>query len=343
MATRDPLADLKQLGQQYWQGLQDLGQQFLRHNPAPSAPWSEGMDKWRALYQGADSAGVLGNLLDQGKTWMNTLEQVFKSAGSADLGTLARQSLEQFRSSQPWLGGLGNNSTWFDPAQLQQWLSSTGMGMQPGAAHAPAFGFNREQQERLTQLGDDLAAYQQETQRYQALINKAMEAAIARMEHKLAQLDEPGRHLKSLKSVYDLWVDALEESYAEVALSPEFREAYGALVNSQMRVRKGVQTQVERNCAELGMPTRSELDGVHRKVADLRRSVRQVSAEEVQGLRAELDELRQQLATLQAGRTSEVPAAAAAAPAPSRPARTSKTASTAASKATASRRKRSTP
>src|SRR5690606_7558192 len=85
MATRDPLADLQQMGQQYWQGLQDMGQQFLKQNPPPAAPWEQGMEQWRSLYQGADAGGVLGNLLSQGKTWMSTLEQLFK-AGAGGTG-----------------------------------------------------------------------------------------------------------------------------------------------------------------------------------------------------------------------------------------------------------------
>jgi hypothetical protein len=331
MATRDPLADLKQMGQQYWQGLQDLGQQFLKNNPAApaSSPWAEGLEQWRTLYQGKDDSGVLGQILNQGKTWMSSLEQMFKSSAGgmgADLQAMLRESLAQFRSSQPWLGGLGQSSQWFDPAQMQQWAQNFGMPAAAGSpAHAPAFGFNREQQERFTELADHLVEYQRQTQRYQTLINSAMEGAIARMEHKLAQLDEPGRQLKTLKSVYDLWIDALEESYAEVALSPQFREAYGDLVNSQMRVRQGVQHQVERSTGDLGMPTRSELDGVHRKLAGLRRSVRQLDPDLLESLRSEIVMLKREVAELKsATRKAEMVvvkptparASSAAAPAP---------------------------
>ena len=49
--------------------------------------------------------------------------------------------------------------------------------------------------------------------------------------------------------------------------------AYGALVNSQMRVRQMVQGEVERSTAAVGMPGRTELDSVHKRVHDLRRRV----------------------------------------------------------------------
>jgi hypothetical protein len=76
-----------------------------------------------------------------------------------------------------------------------------------------------------------------------------------------------------MRALYDLYVDAAEEGYAEVALSDEFREVYGALVNSQMRVRQRVQDEIERSAASLGIPGRTELDSVHKRLHDLRRRV----------------------------------------------------------------------
>src|SRR5690606_14888913 len=69
---------------------------------------------------------------------------------------------------------------------------------------------------------------------------------------------------------------AAEESYAEIALSPEFRTVYGELVNAQMRVRAGVQAQIEQVAAMFDMPTRTELDGAHRKIVELERAVRRL-------------------------------------------------------------------
>ena len=76
-----------------------------------------------------------------------------------------------------------------------------------------------------------------------------------------------------IRDSYDVYVDAAEEGYAEIALSDEFREAYGAMVDAQMRVRQMVQGEVERSTASMGMPGRTELDSVHKRVHDLRRRV----------------------------------------------------------------------
>src|SRR3546814_5245203 len=43
-----------------------------------------------------------------------------------------------------------------------------------------------------------------------------------------------------------------------------------------MRLRGGVQREVEQACALFGMPTRTELDGAHRKIVELARQVRRL-------------------------------------------------------------------
>ena len=141
----------------------------------------------------------------------------------------------------------------------------------------PAFGFAREHQERWQALAAAQLEYQDRTAAYNALMLKAAQRAYEVFEDKLAaRAKQPDAKLKSARALFDLWIDAAEEAYAEIALSPEFREVYGALVDAQMRVRAGVQEQVEQAAARLGMPTRTEVDAAHRKVAELERQVRRL-------------------------------------------------------------------
>ena len=117
---------------------------------------------------------------------------------------------------------------------------------------------------------------QQRESAYNALMLKSLQRAYELFEGKLAEREEPGRQLKSARELFDLWIDAAEEAYADIALSPEFREVYGALVNAQMRLRAGVQKEVELAGAMFGMPTRTELDSAHRKIAELERQLRRL-------------------------------------------------------------------
>ncbi len=143
-----------------------------------------------------------------------------------------------------------------------------------------------------------------------------------------------------MRALYDLWVDAAEEAYAEIALSDEFRKVYGDVVNSQMRVRQAIQQEVERMSTDFGMPTRSELNSVHKRLHELRREVRNgrspESSREIDELRAEVRELKRAMSE----RSSE----AAPPPAPVKRARPPRAARTAAPvdhiKATSSQKKR---
>jgi hypothetical protein len=98
--------------------------------------------------------------------------------------------------------------------------------------------------------------------------------------------------------LFDLWIDSAEEAWAELALSPDYRRVYGEMTNAQMRVRAGVQDQIERISGQFGMPTRTEVNSGHRKVTQLEREVR---------------ELRQRLAALEAHASRPVATSASSA------------------------------
>lgn len=145
-----------------------------------------------------------------------------------------------------------------------------------GVLNTPAFGFMREQQERAQQLIAAQLDQQEAMNAYNAQMLRASKLSFEKLELKLAEREEPGRQLESLRAVYDLWIDAAEEAYAEVALSDEFSAAYGDLVNKQMRVRQMLQAEVERQTGQVGMPTRSELNSVHKRLQEMRRRIREL-------------------------------------------------------------------
>ena len=181
-------------------------------------------------------------------------------------------------------------------APMLQQMQAEGMSW----LKAPAFGYAREHQEHYQKMAVAFVEFKQASNRYNALMMKSSQRSFELLEDKLAERSEPGRQIDSIRALYDLWVDAAEEAYAEIALSDEFRTVYGEVVNAQMRVRSQMQAEVERIGADLGMPTRSELNSVHKRLHELRRELRngplapaQDSREDViTQLRAEVDELK---------------------------------------------------
>ena len=264
--------------------------------PPPAAPAAgsdmlertlAGLKGYFDWMQGAAAGGVAPAV-----DWRQQLQQMFGDHG---------QPFAQAFAGLDSAGAEGFARQW------QSWMQAAqtnGFGVMPGAFESsPAFGQYREQQAQQQALAAAFMESLQASARYQALIQRASSQGMERLQDKLAQHAEPGRQIESMKALYDLWVDASEEAYAEIALSDEFREVYGDMVNTQMRVRQMQLEQTEQLCKQMGVPTRSEVSSLGERLQALRREFRASrSAEpsepddEVLALRRELAALKRQVA-----------------------------------------------
>ena len=287
-----------------------------RETIPPRAPWHEGFEQWSRMFAGAGKQSeTIERVLASARSFTAFAQSMI---GAATPATPARRPnwADALRDGFKMPGGAA--SLFSNPvAQALREISGQGVKsfeqMMQGFApqldpsheakswlRVPAFGFLREHQEHYQKMAVALVDYQEQTSRYNALIMKASERGFELFESKLAAREEPGRQIDSLRALYDLWVDAAEEAYAEIALSPEFREVYGALVNAQMRVRSQIQQEVERIATDFGMPTRSELDSIGQRLHDLRREVRNGERGRIERARARSRRLRREVAALKA-------------------------------------------
>ena len=239
-----------------WTGAVGGGQggfdNVLGHFNRQSGDWFAQMQQVAAQFAGREHGAQ-----DVAKAWQralggNPFQGLFHGMRGPGL-----EGLEQWnQAAAPWLQGLRNEAA-----------STLGM---------PAFGFAREHQERLQALGQAQLRWQDALSAYNALMATTSQDAYARFESKLAEREEPGRQIGSVRALFDLWVDAAEEAYADTALSTDYRHAYGELVNAQMQLRAATQAIAEQTARILGMPGRTELDSAHRKIADLERQLRRM-------------------------------------------------------------------
>ena len=235
-----------------------------------------------------------GSSTPPGGDWQQQLQQLFGGAGqpfAQAFGGIDSTGAEGF--ARQW-------QTWMQAAQQHPGFGDLAGAQGAASGPTPAFGQNREQQMQQQDMAAAILASMQASARYQTLIQRANSHGMERLQDKLAQHAEPGRQIESIKGLYDLWIDAAEEAYAEIALSNEFREVYGDMVNTQMRVRQLQLKQTEKICQELGVPTRSEVSSL---------------GERLQAMRRELAALKHQLAASQssaatAGKTSAAKATA---------------------------------
>jgi hypothetical protein len=244
----------------------------------------ETLDAWmRQAGAQAGFAAPLEHFNRQSSDWYAQMQQVAarfagRDHSAADVASAWR---EAFAGGHPFSGlldgmrgpGLESVSQWMDAATP----SLHGLRAETAAAlRMPAFGFSREHQERLQALGLAQLRWQEAQRAYAALMAEISRDAMARFESKLAEREEPGRQIGSVRALFDVWVDAAEEAWAKAALSPEYRHAFGELVNAQMRQRAAAQVIGEQAAGLYGWPARSELDSAHRKIAELERALRRL-------------------------------------------------------------------
>lgn len=284
--------DFEQIARQYWSAWGDA----MRTNTAPSQPatpnWNDAVGWWSQLAKGAGAASpatgagdAVNRFNSQAQQWLGQMQQL----AAQFAGTQAPPA----DIAATWQRMLGGNATTVfadmfkgmaGPGQhgVDQWMEQMAPMLQSMQREGrswlglPAFGFTREHQEGWQALAQAQLDFQEKNTAYNTLMGEATQLAFRRFEDKLAERSEPGRQLTSARALFDLWIDAAEEAYAEMALSPRFRETYGELINAQMKVRAGLQHEVEEYCNQLGIPTRTEVDAAYRKIAQLERELRRM-------------------------------------------------------------------
>lgn len=294
---------------------------------AASPSMQDGFEQWARLFASTGGQGeTIERVIDSAKSYAAFMQSTLASMANAPDGVLASWS-DAMRQAMP-----GANAAMFEHPAVRAWHNmmadpggNAGFAQVFGALDAlrappagagdlkallnlPAFGLMREHQEHAQKTALAWLDYKEQMGRYNALMLDAAQRGFAHFESKLAEREQPGRQIESLRGLYDLWVDAAEEGYAEVALSPKFREVYGALVNAQMRVRAQIQQEVERLSVDLGMPTRSEINSIGERLQALRREVRARGAGG--SLADELAALRAEFASFKAGARRAAAAAA---------------------------------
>ena len=319
-STADWSKDWQAMQQQYWSAWSDTTRQATGQPPAAGTPWHEGLEQWSRMFGNsgqqnetadrlmASAKGYValmqsmvavasGKNADAGplQAWTDALRDGFNLPG-VDASLLNNPMASMLRGiSGQGAQGFGQLSANFAPflAQAKQeglsWLQ------------APAFGYAREHQEHYQKMLVAFTEYQEALKHYNAMILKSSQRSFGIFEDKLAERSEPGRQIDSLRALYDLWVDSAEEAYAEIALSDEFRKVYGDVANAQTRVRSQIQLEVERIGTDLGMPTRSELNSVHKRLHELRRGAK---AHDAETLQHEVAQLRAEVAALKKRQTS---------------------------------------
>jgi hypothetical protein len=151
-------------------------------------------------------------------------------------------------------------------------------GFMPGMAPMPALGLGREDQEAWQRLAALMAEVAAAESRLAGAWLEVHRRALGALGDELATRAAAGTPVTTLRGLYDLWVECAERVHAEAARSSPYVELQAELANSLSALRIGQRELIERWARQYDLPTRAELDSVHRQLKAL--------ATDLRGLRA---------------------------------------------------------
>jgi polyhydroxyalkanoate synthase subunit PhaE len=175
-----------------------------------------------------------------GQDQPDTAMQVWMSGMQAGLQQWIAQVQNNMDIATPDLPGISGTtlSTWARFADSvapwlnmsQSYLKDVAEGHLPGgiempgigaaqeqfcrALSMPGLGYTREQQERMQELARHLLDYHESLRAYKVAFGKTALASLDAVQKRLRDLHEKGEKIESLRSLYDMWVDASERSTA---------------------------------------------------------------------------------------------------------------------------------
>lgn len=251
--------------------------------------WQQTIEGWAQLISAPGHApgnrqaeDAVHRFREQAGGWYGTMQAVAaqfagQDASSADIAQAWRQAVEgQGDGMLKWMLQGARGHTQAGGPDLLALLERLQKDLEPWL-QSPAFGPAREHQARWQALMRAQQDFQEHARAYVDQIRQALDDAYALFEQRLAEHEQPGNQLTSARAMFDLWIEAAEEAYANVALSEPFQQVYASLGNAQMRLRGAAQHEVERLCEALGLPTRTEMDAAHRRITELERLVRRMA------------------------------------------------------------------
>lgn len=309
--------------------------------PPPLNPWKQGLDQWTRMLSAAvppesrawvqKFAEINGAYLGMGETLLKGLSEAQAGPAHAGAWNWALDSLKNMQgatpppfgqTADPWAGfatfwGMPMDN-WrrvysacsIVPGDIEKtlrgfgaWAGESPENLMGRMFSTPPLGYTREWQGEMQRWGQLWLEHVEALREYGTLLTRSNMKAAELLGAKLRELADAGRSPESFRAFYDLWVDAGEEAYAEVALSQAFAQAQARLTNTLMAVKRQEQQMVDEVLSALNMPTRRELDTSHRRLHELQRQVWRLQEalddagilelrEEVMRLRRELQSLR---------------------------------------------------
>lgn len=240
----------------------------------PQEQWAELLKNWQNIVSGATAGNGAQNgtavfqqyFTKAGETYLNMLQQFYQATGqSKPLDIMTQEWAETLKKN---FGQAFNGQDPLSAIDPFNFLASF-----------PGIGYTREKQEQLNHLYQQWSEFEQKAREYTAEMTRVGLEAVQKFQEYVAKPPEGATPLKSLKQVYAKWVDICEEIYAKYAMTEQYTELYGEVVNALMAFKKKQNEVFDDMLGQFNMPTRAEVDSLHQRLHELRREVQSLKSE----------------------------------------------------------------
>lgn len=163
----------------------------------------------------------------------------------------------------------------------EAWAGAAGVQALPAGqfsellARMPAIGPWREHAENWRHV----MAAQAESQRLEgelrAVLFRVQSDALDLVQARLRERRSGDVPVEQLRDLHKLWVECGEEVYAKVAHGDAYGKLQAEFANATLRLRAGQQKIIEQWLKQFDLPTRAELNTVHRQLREQKQQLRE--------------------------------------------------------------------
>lgn len=162
------------------------------------------------------------------------------------------------------------------------WLNYAGDSFDLGAhkmSEGTVFSGINDIDKRFAKASDSWIELFEESKKYHSIVFSKWTATYTSFINELNALDKDQRSEFSIRELIVMWTNKANDELLELHRSEEFLNAQRAVIRTSMQYRLA-----EKNIAEVisevfHIPTRDEVDDLHKTVTELRRELRQLKAE----------------------------------------------------------------
>jgi class III poly(R)-hydroxyalkanoic acid synthase PhaE subunit len=141
--------------------------------------------------------------------------------------------------------------------------------------YVPVFGPLHAEQQATERLMATTLRWQRAVTRVSELLSTVAADAVEKLIGALAGPDTSGPPVTSLRQLHELWVECGERAFAVVAHSDDFAAAQAELLAAMVEMRFEQRRQIEEWARAFNLPTRGEIDAIHRRLHEIGRVLRE--------------------------------------------------------------------